>query len=263
MGWKTVILKKGGQTVTKLVGPEVIKIGAKICSEIYEQQKALVKIPDLKDIHYEEAIRVLRDELHLITTLAIANPNVAYADESENEVMFTEPRFGTKVNPGTAVKIYYLTQDVIEKSKCLLGNVVHEFKVPIVIGLNSFEARDDLEGLGLKVTLKLEHPDVKLLDKEDGQVTRITFPNGQKVGSKLKSGDRIWVYYVNDEIISESKAIQDKKSQDKKEMIDRFGKVTQDLTKGISTGAVNATKGISQNLGQLGRSKKKPDNDVK
>lgn len=259
MGWKTKVLKKSGKIVAELVGPEVLKFGAKIGSELYEQQKALVKIPDLKDVHYEEAVRVLRDELHLITTLAIANPNIAYADESENEVMYTEPRFGMRVSPGTAVKIYYLNQDVIDKSKRLFGNVIREFKVPIVIGLNIYEARDDLEGLGLKVTLKLEQPNVKQSNREDGQVTRITFPNGQKVGSRLRTGDRICVYYVNDEIISESKALLDKKNQDKQEIIDKFGQVTQDLAKGVSTGTVNATKNLSRNLGKLGKKKKSSD----
>ncbi|MDP3305793.1 MAG: PASTA domain-containing protein [Erysipelotrichaceae bacterium] len=259
MGWKTRILKKGGKFVIGLVSPDLLEIGTKIGTEFYEQQKALVKIPDLKDVHYEEAIRVLRDELHLITTLAIANPNIAYADESEYKVMYTKPRFGMRVSPGSAVKIYYLTQDVIDKSKYLLGNVIREFKVPIVIGLNIYEARADLEGLGLKVTPKLELPIVSLSKKEDGQVTRITFPNGQKVGSKLKSGDRIWVYYVNDEIISESKAMQIKRINDKQEMMDKFGKVTKDLSKGISSGAVNATKNLSRNLGKFGKNKKKSD----
>lgn len=264
MGWKTGIIKKGGKIVFKLVAPEVVKIGSKMGAEFYEQQKTLIKIPNLKDVHFEEAIRVLRDELHLITTIAIAKPNIAYADESEYEVMYSEPRFGMRVSPGSAVKIYYLTQDVIDKSKGLLGNAVHEFKVPIVIGLNLYDARADLEGLGLKVIPKLDLPNVKLSNKEDGQVTRITFPDGQKVGSKLKSGDRIWVYFVNDEIISESRAMQNKRSKDKQEIIDKFGQVTQNLAKGISTGAVNASKNLSRNLGgKFGNKKKKSDIDEK
>ena len=140
MGWKKNLLK-GGKVVADLFVPDVVNLGAKIGSDIYEQQKSLVKMPDLKDVHIEEAMRMLRDELHLIPTMAIANPNVAYADESVNEVMYSEPRFGSRVKPGAAVKVYYITQEVIEKSKFLLKNAVSEFKVPIIVGLNVYEAQ--------------------------------------------------------------------------------------------------------------------------
>ena len=92
----------------------------------------------------------------------------------------------------------------------LLKNAVTEFKVPIVVGLNIYEAREDLEELGLRVTEKLESPSPNFVNKGDGQVTKLTFPNGQKVGSKLKTGDRIFLYYVNDEVIFESKSLKDK-----------------------------------------------------
>lgn len=247
MGWQKG-LKKGGKFVGEMLMPDVVNLGAKIGSELIEKQKSLIKIPDLKDVHLDEALRILRDELNLIPTSIIADPNIAYADESENEVMYAEPRFGSKVDPRTTVKIYYLTQEVIEKSKKLLETVIQEFKVPEVIGLDIFEAREDLEALGLKVTEKLEKPDLKYASKEDGQVIRITLPNEHKIGSKLKTGDRVWLYYVNEEIISESMAIKDKKANDKQERIDKFGKVTQDVLKGINNGAAGAQHNIVQNI---------------
>jgi hypothetical protein len=252
MGVKKVLMKN----VADLIMPEAIDIGVKIGTEIYEQQKAMIKIPDLKDVYVEEAIRILKDELNLIPTVAVANPNIAFADESVNEVMYSEPRFGTRVNPGTAIKVYYLTQEVIEKSKELLGSFIHEFKVPIVVGLNIYDARDDLEGLGLRITQKLEQPSAAFINKEDGQVTRLSYPNGQKIGTKLKTGDRIWIYYVNDEVIHESKLLVSKKEQDKQEMIGKIGKISQDVSKGISDGAVNATKSFSQNIGNKFSKKK-------
>lgn len=255
MGWTKGLLK-GGKAVAKIMAPEMLELGAKIGSEIYEQQKALIKVPDLKDVQIDEAIRLLKDELNLTPTMAIANPNIAYADESVNEVMYSEPRFGSRVNPGTAIKVYYLTQEVIDKSKVLLGNEIREFKTPIIIGLNVYEAREDLERLGLKVTEKLEKPSVTFADKEDGQVTRVVYPNGQKVGAKLKTGERIWIYYVNEEIILESSSIKSKKEKDKQEMLEKFGKATQKVTKDITTGAIDASKSISQSIGkQLGKNK--------
>lgn len=262
MGWKKNLLK-GSKVVADLFVPEVVNLGAKIGSDIYEQQRSLVKIPDLKDVHIEEAMRMLRDELHLIPTMAIANPNVAYADESDNEVMYSEPRFGSRVNPGAAIKVYYITQEVIEKSKILLKSAVSEFKVPIIIGLNVYEAREDLEELGLRVTEKLENPNISFMNKEDGQVTKITYPNGQKVGSKLKTGDRIFLYYVNDEVILESTALKVKNEKEKQEVIDNIGKVTKDLTRGISSGAKDVSKNLANTLGKpFGKKRDEKDSNV-
>lgn len=247
MGWKKALIS-GGKMVANQLAPDVVNLGAKIGMEIIEQQKSLIKIPDLKDVHIDEALRILRDELNLTPTSAIANPSIAYADESEYEVMCTEPKFGSRVNPKTAVKVYYLTQEVIDKSKTMLGNVIREFKVPEVVGLNIYDAREDLERLGLKVNEKLEKPDLAFANKEDGQVTRVTYPNDHKISSKLKTGDRVSLYYVNEEVISESIALRDKKEQNKQEMIDKIGKITKDVSKGIYTGAVEAPHQIVQNL---------------
>lgn len=247
MGWKKGLIN-GGKIVAKQFAPDVLNLGAKIGVEIIEKQKKLIKIPDLKDVHIDEALRILKDELNLTPTPAIANPSIAYADESENDVMYSEPKFGSRVNPGTTVKVYYLTQEVIDKSKDLLGKEVQEFKVPRVIGLNIYEAREDLEGLGLKVSEKLETPNLKFVDKEDGQVTRVTYPDNQKIGSKFKTGDRVWLYYVNEEVILESKLIKDKKDKDRQVIIDKIGKVTKEISEGICNAAVDAPENIAKNI---------------
>lgn len=247
MGWKKGLIN-GGKIVAKQFAPDVLNLGAKIGVEIIEKQKKLIKIPDLKDVHIDEALRVLKDELNLTPTPAIANPSIAYADESENDVMYSEPKFGSRVNPGTTVKVYYLTKEVIDKSKDLLGKEVQEFKVPRVIGLNIYEAREDLEGLGLKVSEKLETPNLKFVDKEDGQVTRVTYPDNQKIGSKFKTGNRVWLYYVNEEVILESKSIKDKKDKDRQVIIDKIGKVTKEISEGICNAAVDAPENIAKNI---------------
>lgn len=247
MSWKKILIT-GGKIAADQLAPDVLNLGAKIGADIIEKQKNLIKIPDLKDVHIEEALRVLKDELNLAPTSAIANPSIAYADESENEVMYSEPRFGTRVNPRTTVKVYYLTQEVIDKSKELLGSVVREFRIPEVVGLNIYDARDDLENLGLRVTEKLEKPSVAFVGKEDGQVTRVTYPNDHKISSKLKTGDRIWIYYVNEEVISESMSIKESRDNDKQEVIDKIGKVAKDTIKGINDGVGKAPHLIAQNI---------------
>ncbi|SCZ81129.1 PASTA domain-containing protein [Acidaminobacter hydrogenoformans] len=247
MGLKTGLIK-GGKIVAHKLAPDVVNLGAKIGTEIIEKQKSLVKIPNLKDVHIDEALRILKDELNLIPTSAVAKPNIAYANESENEVVYSEPRFGRRVNPKTMVKVYYLTQEVIDKSKELLDNSVQEFKMPVVVGLNIEEAREDLQGLGLRVTEKLEKPNLKFVNTVDGQVTRVTLPGDKKVISKLKTGDRICLYFVNEEVILESKAIRDHKEQEKQALIDKVGQVAQGVAKGIHTGAVEAPRHIAKGI---------------
>ncbi len=45
----------------------------------------------------------------------------------------------------------------------------------------------------------MEKPDSKFIDKEDGQVTRMTYPNDKNIGSKLKIGYRVWLYYLSND----------------------------------------------------------------
>lgn len=253
--WKKVAVDgkkvaEGGKVVLEMVAPVVLPFVAKIGTEFVDNQKNLVKIPNLKDVHIAEALRVLKDELNLTATSAIANPSLAYADESENEVMYSEPRFGSRVKPGTTVKVYYLTQEVIDKSKKLLENVVQEFKAPRVLGLNICEAREDLENLGLKVTEKLEKPSLKFVNNEDGQVTRVTYPNDKKIGLKLKTGDRVLIYYVNEVVILESVSIKVKKEKDRQEKIDKISRVTKDVSKNICDEAVDAPKKVAEKIGK-------------
>lgn len=247
MGLKTGLIK-GGKLVAYKLAPNVMSLGTKIGVEIIEKQKNLVKIPNLKDVHIDEALRVLKDELNLTPTSAIAKPNISYANECENEVVYSEPKFGRRVDPKTMVKVYYLTQDVIDKSKLLLKNAVQEFKTPEVISLNIHEAREDLEGLGLRVTEKLEKPNLKFVSKVEGQVTRVTFPSDKKIGSKLKTWDRVWLYYVNEEVILKSRSIKENMDKEKQETIDKIRKMTQGVVKGINTGAVEVPRHIAKSI---------------
>lgn len=136
-------LKVGGKILAEALVPDAVDIGAKISEDVYENQKSKIKIPALNDVHIDEAMRILKEEFNLVPTALVCKPNAAYANERENEVMSSEPRFGTRVDSGTPVKLCYLTAEVIEKSKVLLGKEVREFQVPRIIGVNVYETIEE------------------------------------------------------------------------------------------------------------------------
>jgi beta-lactam-binding protein with PASTA domain len=230
MGWKKSVIS-GSKIVAKQLAPDVINLGAKIGVEIIDKQKSLIKIPDLKDVHIDEAVRLMKDELSLVPVPVISKPSLEYIDGSENDVVYSVPRFGSRVNPGSTVKLYYLTQETIEKSIELSASEVKEFKLPILIGVDIYEAKGDLELLGLRVIEKLEKPDPKFIDKEDNQVTRVTYPDDKKIGTKVKTGDRIWLYFVNEQVIEDSKALKEKKGKKKHKKIRKMNTTAKDVTK--------------------------------
>ena len=92
----------------------------------------------------------------------------------------------------------------------------------------------------------MEKPDSKFIDKEDGQVTRMAYPNDKKIGSKLKTGDRVWLYYVSEEVILESKLLKDKKDKVGQERIDKIKKAAYHMKKDILDGTVGNAEKIAK-----------------
>jgi len=208
------VVVQGAKTAAKSVikftkdhiAKEAIEKAVSVGADVFEKYNNRIKIPDLKDVSVEDAVRNL-NELNLLPITAMAKPNVRYADTYENMVVNSEPKFGKKVDPKATVKLYYVTNDVISKSKELEKSLDDEFKLPRVVGLNIYEAREDLEELGLRVILKLENPNLQHINREDGQVTRVTYPDNKKLTPKQKKGERVWLYYVDENVIKESLSI--------------------------------------------------------
>ena len=76
----------------------------------------------------------------------------------------------------------------------------------------------------------------------------------------LKTGDRLWVYYVNEEVISACKAMKEKKVGDDQKRIDRIKKAAMDMKDGLHAGAVDTAQKIAGKLGKL-HIMKNPNND--
>lgn len=72
---------------------------------------------------------------------------------------------------------------------------------------------------------------------EEGQVTRVTYPNDAKNNPKFKSGDRAWVYYVDQAILSESKNLKEQKDTKRKETMTQVESLAKNTYKGAVDGA--------------------------
>ena len=260
MGIKSKLIHSSGKAATmiakEVVGTEAIDILVKVGSELYEQQKHMIKIPDLKDVHKDEAQSILKEKLGLNPVMVVAHPKIAFAFESENEVVYAEPRFGSRVDPGTIVKLYYLTQEVIAQSKELSKFHKEIMSLPTVIGLHVVEAREDLENIGLRVSQKLETPHEMYANKTEGQVTRLTYSDDRRVGKKIKTGDRIWVYYVDEQVIEASKHILIKKEQRGKEVIRKIAEITKEASDSMLLQVENTKEIISKSYIQTEKATK-------
>ncbi|NLM06149.1 MAG: PASTA domain-containing protein, partial [Tissierellia bacterium] len=84
-----------------------------------ESQKNKRKIPDLKDVNVEEALKILED-LDFKGVSVTPNLNPTYPIEPMNRVLKTVPEAGKNVDIGSVVKVYYIDDDVLEKKQNLI-----------------------------------------------------------------------------------------------------------------------------------------------
>ena len=131
--WRCCIVKKkssgmlgklggllGGVSSIDFAG-DIIKEAApmieKSLDRRYEKKQSLVQLPNVIDIDVDKASSIIEDTGFKVVTLQ-AKPNVRYANNKNNEVVMTEPKAGP-VDPGSLVKVYYVTEEVIEESNKL------------------------------------------------------------------------------------------------------------------------------------------------
>lgn len=253
------ILMKNGSKIAAKVAPVVVKnskaiIGvagglafdaAKNAGEaIVENQKSLVKIPDLKEVMIDEAFKILAEKYNLTPIKIVAIPAPEFAGLKENTVVSQKPRSGARVSPNTAVKLYYITNDVIEKSKELKANKDVKKYIPKIINLDLIEARQILDSYRLNVTEKLEEPHVKFYKKVVGQVTRITYPNNKNIDKLLKNGDRVIVYYIDEEVLNRSKKLKEDQDEKNREKI----KATKDSVNNIYVKVLDNNRKLTRKL---------------
>jgi hypothetical protein len=108
-------------TIAEATAP-LVKIGADALSGKIEENKKLIEIPQVVFsegyIKLDEAKREMEAAGLDFRELA-ARENAAYKDCSDFDIVGTNYKDRQKVPPGTRVVLYYVTAEVIEKSKRL------------------------------------------------------------------------------------------------------------------------------------------------
>ena len=81
-----------------------------------------IEVPKLKgkkaSISLDDHLATLK-EIGLKPKKALIKPDSKYRKYSDMEVIYTEPKGGKKVNPGSIIYVYYITENIIDKSKKL------------------------------------------------------------------------------------------------------------------------------------------------
>jgi hypothetical protein len=124
-------IAKGVKTVVKVTGTvgeistviaPLAAMGEKILTDKIEESKHLIEIPRIISsdgyVKLEEAKRYI-ESAGLKAGEAIAKENAALKDCSAFDVVGRSDKQKKRVPPGTRIILYYVTQEVIEKSKRL------------------------------------------------------------------------------------------------------------------------------------------------
>ncbi|NLM06148.1 MAG: hypothetical protein GX219_04420 [Tissierellia bacterium] len=83
--------------------------------------------------------------------------------------------------------------------------------------MNIEEARSELESLNLVFSEIEESPSISFANMKANKVTRLLLPNGKKIfNNTIKSDQKIWIYYLTQNVIDDSKAMEREKKKFKK-----------------------------------------------
>ncbi|MGT2951183.1 hypothetical protein BU202_07815 [Streptococcus cuniculi] len=129
---------------TRVIGEAVhavVPLVDKVLEQNYQKKNRLVRLPNMVDMDIAEAQNHL-EELGFVVTRILAKPHQRYANKQAGEVVAMVPKSGN-LEPGTLVKLYYVTPEVIVASDVTIS-------LPNLVGLPLEEAQEHLKALGLK-----------------------------------------------------------------------------------------------------------------
>lgn len=176
---------------TRVIGEAVhavVPLVDKVLEQNYQKKNRLVQLPNVVDMDIVEAQTHLEEQGFVVSKI-LAKPHQRYAKKQANEVVAMLPKSGN-VEPGTLVKLYYVSQDVIEASDQTVS-------LPNLIGLPLEEAQEHLRELGVKPILIATQAQARYANRQTEIVLDMQ-PKPNVLKSGIPKGSFVKLYYLTE-----------------------------------------------------------------
>lgn len=164
----------------------------------YDQRRDLIDLPDVIHLPLDKAQEHL-EGLGLLVNPVLARPDQVDRHNQAGEVVAMVPKSG-KVKPSSLIKLYYTTEDNLVSDQ--LGFNLDDLK-----GLPLEEAKSLLQEEGFKVVSLPFLPDRKY-SQQPLDTVLATEPKQQLMKTSLKKGSLVKLFYLNQEALAKSQALE-------------------------------------------------------
>lgn len=119
---KTKLISTVGKIALGALAPELLAQGTKLVNAQLEKRKGYIKIPDVTALDVDEANEIMT-QYHFNHTVVSVAPAVKYANAVPNQVVKTQPKGNSLVDPQTFVKLYTINAETVQKSKMMAADL--------------------------------------------------------------------------------------------------------------------------------------------
>lgn len=119
---KTKLISTVGKIALGALAPELLAQGTKLVNAQLEKRKGYIKVPDVTALDVDEANGIMT-QYHFNHTVVSVAPAVKYANAVPNQVVKTQPKGNSLVDPQTFVKLYTIDAETVQKSKMMAADL--------------------------------------------------------------------------------------------------------------------------------------------
>lgn len=115
---KTKLISTVGKIALGALAPELLAQGTKLVNAQLEKRKGYIKVPDVTALDVDEATEIMT-QYHFKPTVVPVAAAVKYANAVPNQVVKTQPKGNTVVDPQTFVKLFMIDAETVQQSKLM------------------------------------------------------------------------------------------------------------------------------------------------
>ncbi|WP_455646895.1 PASTA domain-containing protein [Leuconostoc sp.] len=119
---KIKLISTVGKIALGAFAPELLAQGTKLVNAQLEKRKGYIKVPDVTALDVDEANEIMT-QYHFNHTVVSVAPAVKYANAVPNQVVKTQPKGNSLVDPQTFVKLYTIDAETVQKSKMMAADL--------------------------------------------------------------------------------------------------------------------------------------------